>query len=481
MATNSLNTGTQSLNYSTDFNLKKLNLITSMVGDNGIINLMPLMVELDLYEDIYSSTISGEIVLSDALGLIPNYKLNGTEFIEVQLQKTENDQQYISRNYRVYKISKRIVNSNNTFENYVINFCSEEFLLSEQYRISKSAKGKMIHETIIDVLTNYLKTKKNFYWEPTKGVYDFILPNKKLFETINWLSTYAQPATGKPGADMLFFENGLGYFFNSLQTLYAQPVYQTYRYDPINIENTNPNTQGVNIQQQVTNAMDFEVLNFFDTLKGIINGNFSNRVIGVDPLLRQITTTDFNYNTYFNQATTLNNFSVTNNYINRLNNTMYDSSPVTPVGLVPGSLRMSPTNVDIKKNPTIAQKSEMINSVANDIMLEKYLPYRPAQLALANYTRIKITVPGDPMLYAGKTVTFNTFAINPTTFAQGGHNAKREYDTTYSGNYLISAVRHIVKNTTYITVMELSKDSAIGSYPAYNDSTQSQYVNGIQS
>ena len=470
--------GTQNLRYATEYQLDRIALLTS-VG-NGLIDLTPQLVELNLFEDIYSSTISGELVLSDAMGLISSFLLNGTEFIQVQLQKTSADNQYISRNYRIYKISKRVASSSNAYENYVLNFCSEEFLLSEQYRISKSMKGMMISDIVTNILNNYVKVGNNktkkVYVEPTLGVYDFILPNKKLFETINWLATYALSAKNT-GADMLFFENGQGYNFNSLQTLYANPIYQTYRYDPLNLENTNPNTQGVNLQQQVQNAMDFEILNLFDTLSAISNGTFANKVITIDPLTRTSNVGIFNYNTYFGTSKNLNKSPVTNNYQNRFGQSMYDPIPTTTPGLEIGSLRLSPTNASQKKNGYIAQKPD---SVTNDIMVEEYMPNRVAQLALANYTRIKITVSGDPLLVAGRTVTFNSFAVNPTTFHQGGYDATRPLDPTYSGNYLITAVRHVVKNSTYITVLELAKDSAITSYPAYNSSSQSQYVNGAQ-
>ena len=106
-------------------------------------------------------------------------------------------------------------------------------MFAEQYRISKAYKNTKISDIIQNILTEYVKIGSNIKptnkgtktvnIESTYGVYDFILPNKKLFETINWLATYARPASNNPGADMLFFENAGGYFFNSLQTLYNKP------------------------------------------------------------------------------------------------------------------------------------------------------------------------------------------------------------------------------------------------------------------
>ena len=79
------------------------------------------MVEFNIYEDIYSSSISGEIVLQDALGLISKYRLHGSEFIQIQLQKTSQDSSFHSRNYRVYKLSKRVTSDSNNYEVYVLS------------------------------------------------------------------------------------------------------------------------------------------------------------------------------------------------------------------------------------------------------------------------------------------------------------------------------------------------------------------------
>jgi hypothetical protein len=463
---------TKYLRYPTDYNLITLNLITPFT--NGIVNLKPFMQELSLFEDIYSSTISGEVVISDALGLVSKYFLNGTEFIQIQLQKTTQDSQFISRNYRVYKMGKRVTSDSNNYEVYILHFISEEFLLSEQNRLSKGYYGKQIDYIIEDILTTYLKTQKNTYIDKTLGPYDFILPNKKLFETINWLSTYARP-DGQEGADMLFYENTKGYYFKSLQNLFAQSSYQTFKYDPKNTNETDMN-------QKLSNALDFEVLDFFDTLGGTTNGIFSNKVITFDPLQRKLNVKDgqFDYSKYMGSTLNKNPLTNTSNgYKNRLGQNMYSTDRTQVAGLEVGALRMASGNQMQKKNPYVAQGPD---AVANDINIEKYVPNRVAQLGLANYMRIKLTVPGDPNLCAGQVVNFNTYAINPVSYTQSGSNSTREPDPFYSGKYLVSAVRHVVKNNAYITIIELIKDSVSASYPAFNnaDSLLNQLVNGVQ-
>jgi hypothetical protein len=452
----------------TDYQLTRLSLMTSATGDSSI-DLLLYMVELNLFEDIFSSTISGNVVVSDALGMISNYFMNGTEFIEVILQKSNTDIAPISRRYRVYKISNRSTDVSNNFENYTINFCSEEFLLAEQYRVSKAFTGKKISDIVNSILSDYVKVgssnvgTKKCYIDETFGVYDFILPNKKLFETINWLSNYAQ-TNSNIGADVIFFENSNGYWFKSLQSLYQQPAYDTFSFDPKNVSN--------DMNYQTNNVYEFEVLNFFDTLGAISNGTFSNRVITIDPLLRKSRITDFSYDGYFPNSKKLNNSALINNYKNRHGDTMYSTpNPMFQMGTV----RLATSNSNQKKQAHIAGSTSKVNSVSNDIFIETYMPSRVSQIALANYMRLKITIPGNARIAAGMVVKFSTKDMEPS-------GTKRADEPFYSGNYLVTAVRHIVKNNSFITLLEIAKESSTANYSGIDDTNPNwkTVINGVQ-
>lgn len=434
--------------YPTDYSLTDITLITAQKN----ISLKPLMVELNFFEDLYSPSISGELIVSDALGILNNYKVNGTEFISIEFKKDYSDPKPISKLFRVYKVGNRTPDGVNMYENYNISFCSEELLVSEKYRISKSYRNKKISEIVKDVFDNFLSSGKKITAEETIGLYDFVLPNKKVFETINWLTTYAQPATNNLGADMLFYENAEGYNLKSLQTLFSQKSVATYYYNPKNVT--------IDMQQKYMNLMDFEVIESFDTLNATSSGTFSNRVLSLDTLLRKKTVTDFNYKKYFDTSKKLNKYKVSSDYKNKMGDAMYDA-PDDKMESAP--LRLVVGNSEERKSKIVKQTPR---GVKNDYFIEKTLPYRVAQINLANYTRVKVVAPGNPKMTVGSVIDLNMFSMQPIS-----QNTRREKDNFYSGNYLVSAVRHIIQQGSYITVMELTKDSYMVDVPAINSNT----------
>jgi hypothetical protein len=95
-------------------------------------------------------------------------------------------------------------------------------------------------------------------------------------------------------------------------------------------------------------------------------------------------------------------------------------------------------------------------------MAETFIPNRTAQIPLAQYTRVKISVPGDSALTVGRLVNFTLLSKNSNN---------REPDDFYSGKYLITAVRHMVTLTEFKTVLELAKESTVKLYSAVNNTS----------
>jgi hypothetical protein len=436
-----------------DYSLNSLNLLTA---SGQKIELEKLMIEMSYYEDIYSFVVSGHITIMDAQGFHELLPLTGNEFIEINFSKTSNQINGINRNFRVYKMGPKITTSNMNTDIYTLYFCSEEMILSEQNKLSKSYKGKKISDIIKNILTDngptgvfQLSNKRIQKIEETMGMYDFVVPKFKPFETISWLSNYARPQKSGPsgGADMLFFETKDGFNFRSLQSMFSDSIYAEYKYEA---ENLNKNTQ--TIKDKITNVLQYEVSKPYDILNEIGSGTFANRIVTIDPLARTVTTKDFNYTDYKAKNGSLDKNEVSPELTNRLGKTQSKSPE--------GVLKLAFGNSAQQDVAYVKQQG----GVAKDINIETYVPNRTAQISLANYTTIKAVIPGDPGITAGKTIKFTLLTLKPDL-------NKKDEDKHYSGKYLVSAVRHILSSDgSYQTVLELSKDSSVTKYPSINSS-----------
>ena len=427
------------------------------------IDLKPSMVELSYFEDIYSNFISGEVMITDAQGYVEKMGMHGNEYIRIVFGKDDNKLVRIDKIFRVYKISSKQKLSGYDADVYVIHFCSDEVVLSEQYRISKSYSNKIVSDMIYDILKNHLKVPDNKLnvrnIEKSKGLYNFVVPNFKPFEALNWLSMYAQPAAaGNIGSDMILFENADGFNFASLQSLFKKDIFFKYQYRPKNVSQKEYSDQ----EHQVFNVLGYEILNSFNSVEGVASGMFANRLMTLDPLAQRYLKTDFNYKDYQEKAGSLNKNAVVNNMENRFGDALYESPE--------GCFKLAFGNKDQSLIPYIKNKPGSVNG---DIFAETFLSQRKSQISLSNYTRLKFFISGDPNVTIGSTIKFDLLTQDPAT-----KEDPKVLDEYYSGKYLITAVRHMIQMAGYTTIIEAVKDSLPTAY-AQIDNTKQIFRNTV--
>jgi hypothetical protein len=444
------------------FYLETVELITPVNN----VTIKSLVVELSYYEDILKGSVTGHLLISDSISLIERLQLSGGDFLNLCFSKSQGNKDIsnVKKYFRIYRVSERQLINAET-ENYTLHFCSEELFLSEQSKVSKPYSGQKISDIVYDILNNHLKIEDKYIsLQETDGLYDFVIPYKKPFEAINWLSTYAIQKN-KSGADFVFFENSGGFNFMSLQNMFNQKEYATYTYSQKNA----PPMDGVDeLGRGINGIKSYTFLDTFDSLYGVTSGAFANRLITVDPLTRRYKDTKFDYvNDYLNKADTLNKSSVMNNLKNRFGKTQNQNYD--------GVLKVMTSNADQKVAQGI---SDIPFAVGGDIRAETYVPYRTAQIALSHYSRIKLTLAGDPNLTVGRTIK----VILPSSVSNkdgSGYNEGNP-DPINSGKYLIAAVRHIITTEMrYETVVEVVKDSFASPITNYTSSTKlTDAING---
>jgi len=443
-----------------EFYLEAIDLITA----KETVSLKSMMVELSYFEDIMRGTISGMILINDSISMIDRMGMNGSEFIHMKFKKGPQSGLEIDKYFRVYRVGERVI-QNNLNENYTLHFCTEELFLSEQMKISRSYNAE-ISTIVYNILTEEMKikdgSKRRVLVGRTKGLYNFVLGNKKPFELINWLANYALPVKGE-GADFVFFENAEGFNFVSLQSLFKRSTYARYKYTPRNVGDEGASKElGISL----IGIKSYNILDTFDSLYGTTMGVFANKVLTIDPIKRTYQTTTFDYKKYINKADTLNKGSIIGNLQNRLGqkpNESYDAV-----------FKVLTTNSEHKKIPIIVKNSNEY-AVANDIRAEVWVPNRTAQLALLNYSRVRILLSGDPNLTVGSKIE----VILPSQRGpDGSGNNAGEKDGYHSGTYIITSARHIIDvNMKYETILEIAKDSFGAGAPTYDDNSITKTVN----
>lgn len=437
---------------SQEFELKYARFVTA----TGLpIDIKPLIIELNYFEDLFTNTITGNFVVNDSNDLLTNFSFSGNDYIVFSFDKPTL-QKPIEKVFRIYSVSKRGL-TRDTNETYVINFCSEELILSEQYRVSKSYKGKKVSEIVDDICKNYLKINSKKFGtnsiEETKNTLNLIVPNLKPFEAINWLCTYAQSAQSRTmAATYVFYEDRDGYNFKSLQSLYESPIYTTYFYEPKNlVSDTDGRVR--DISKDVRNVLTYEIIDQYNTVDWIANGAFANKLLTVDFLNQSHGVSVYDYSKHFPMAKHLNQFGMLTNAENRFGHKLNETPD--------GALRLTSSIKAQSKNKYVLDKKVVIR----DVELENFIPHRMAQLSQIMTTKLKLVVPGDVLLKVGSTIQFNLPNVGLD------RKTGKDIDELYSGKYLITAVRHKADNTgTFQTILEICKESMPNAYLDFNNS-----------
>lgn len=410
---------TDGIAKATDYSIDQLTL----VGSSGMaVDLREVMRELNLFEDLFTNTMSGSLFMSDTQNLINNMPIIGMEYLLVTLSKPTTPWK-IDKTFRVYKMTDRRKGSAQS-EDYILHFCSEESFLSESQRISKSYKGMTISDMVKDICTTYLKIDGQKLplsaITPTIGNFDIVIPYWTPFYAINWLSRMAR--TGQtPSCSFVFFESGESFRFAPIESLSQQEPLQSFNFLPMNFHGEKHEKSDTQIRHE--SAERYELKGSPDTLRSINTGAYAGKLTKIDPFAQKITVSSVNAATLFDQTDHLNENS---------------------------HMQLNPDRTSV---PVTEHFDSFFRVAADNLKVETWMLQRNAYLAGLHEFQITIATPGNFYLRVGQVVILNLPA-GATATLEG-----KPMDDVFGGNYLITSIRHKIDRTKYTCVLELSKDS----------------------
>ena len=166
------------IKYAGEVELQKLVLISS---SGTAIDLTELVININIYESLFSHAISGSILIGDTNNLAVNLPIIGQEYLMVKLNtpSLEGDKESIDFTenvFVIYKIKQREADGN--MQVLELQFTTPEMLKNNRVRVSKSYT-ETIDNIAEDILTNtkYIDSKKDLFIEPTVGIRRMVIPN----------------------------------------------------------------------------------------------------------------------------------------------------------------------------------------------------------------------------------------------------------------------------------------------------------------
>ena len=404
---------------------------------NGV-DMSDYYEQIDIFESVYAATMSGRLTVVDTANHIKNVPIIGEEIVEIEF----NDEvESISVKFRCYKITDR-VNPQHGVIKYVMHLCSEEFYADSFLKVSKSYNLKKFESNVEDILRNpaYLGSDKPLIAGDTREPRCIVVPYWSPLYAVGWMGNRAQAMEANyKGGDFLFYETVNGFHWVAIDNLYDENANQTYgkvSYDPMRPTSDGRTRYDSRGPSDVMRMEGWNVVTTFDTVQNAKMGMYGNRTRVIDIVQRDYSDHDFNYLSEF-----------------------YDYEHLEGVGGINAKPLCSfehpaPQFPDAHMRVVVKHQGLFDNEPDGNSQIEEWLPPKISQRQQMENFKIRGQLPGHIGLTAGMVVEF--FFPNAEKISI---NENPGIDPAYSGQYLITALRRMIKRDKFDIIVDMIKDS----------------------
>jgi len=436
-------------NSSQNRNNLKIRALRLTSRSRTIADLDNYLVELNLFEDMFSNAIYGNIVVNDHRNLIRELQLEGDETLYIDLLSdrfVDSSPMRYRKEFRVFSVSDRIISHEKGSQIYTLNFCSKEVFRDTLQPLYRPFDGETISDVVELIYNEYLLQSRYpggpdntlTILDPTANPVNFISPGWTPFKCINWLASKSISANGS-ACNYLFWETSKGYYFGSVEEIFRRFTatkntigYYTYRQKDINYDALYADLPDEGVLD-LFSIDSINIENASDQLKLTSEGELASTMLTIDINKKEFFNTVYDHSARFEDYAHL---------------TAGGAAPWGPRATVnpKNSLAFYPRNSKLFDDFT-----DNVNEVYERVFGPRYSNLRDVQ----NF-KLNITIPGRTDLQAGNiiellwpdTVPFKT-SSSDGTFA----------DKRYSGYYLVTAIHHKINLLNHNCTLEVVRDS----------------------
>lgn len=423
-------------------------IILASLDNAKYVNLTDYLIELNIYESIFTPVISGTITLTDSRNLIREFPLIGEEILFINVKTPLiSDEMGIYKAFRIYSINDKTYAKDGSTLIYQLGFSSIEAFNDILNPIYKSFKGKP-EDIVSQIYFDYLQAARNITFnnkpDETKtpltilsesdNNIKFVSPGWSPVECINWIASKTLPKNNK-AANFLFWETTKGFYFGSTDSIYEKStdaLIGTYVYSESYINTLKPDERHKGMA--AIKSMSIETT--FDQMENLMSGYISNRIIDVDLYNKTYHNKDYDH------ADSFDNYNRS------------DIEPSVPL-FSKTTLRNPLVHTDLNYSyPTL--HTNIPNNFDEQV---KYIHgNRRSNLLELNNFKMKLVIPGRTDIEAGTMIYIKVPKKTPGALTSADDVDYRD-DDLYSGYYLITSLSHKINPKTHYITMDVTKDS----------------------
>ena len=445
----------QQIQYAGEFYIKELKIHTSAGrvfdftnGDN--------VIGFEIYEDLFSPSLSGNLILLDVNNISENGPIIGQEFLTLKFGTPSLEEFDVSFTFNIHKVISKLDISKNA-QALTLSFITPELIRNNRVRVSRSYTDTTSN-IIKDILKNprYINTKKKLYIQDTRGIRKVVSPNYKPYIFINNLVNESISTNGTQ--NFVFYENIKGLHLKTLDRIMETDSVGDYSMGDVGLING----KTVDVQQDFERPLEMSISSNNDMLLNTMSGMLGSKIIKYDIYKKTYEVNRYGYFADFEENKTIApNPVYNNNSIDEFGNNVGMFSDAR-IFLQPTSI----SGTDATQTNETSSYSYASNGLTNNFLQRK------SKLAELNTgINIALKVNGNNTISVGETINIRLPVTGRT------HDGK-EFDAYYSGKYIITKLKHQFDtiHRRHTIEMNAAKDSITTKLP--NDSEAIEPVTG---
>jgi hypothetical protein len=423
-----------------------------------IIDIGPIVVEFNIYHNLFEHYLQCELVINDSLGVIQSLGssddeiggFTGGEILAISYRSKDENLPFKRHFFGLYEMSDRMrIDEKN--ETYVFSGISIEAYNTNIKMISRaygSESGNTIdnmvksvvdefvynnaakstYENYKDIL-NFKVTKTNTY-DTTNGLHKFIIPNLSVDDAINFFCDQADNDKHIP--IFVFYETNDGFNFKDIGKLVLQEPKEIYSYLPSNYEEGKNNAS--EIFADTNKIISYDVERQTNILKNASNGLYSSKTIKLDILRKNKKEFEYEYAKVHEKFDKLQPYKIPG------------ESSESPVNLIISRLEHNNSGSVFREENHLPKK------------IPQFLPYRNSYKRHIFNTVLEFSIYGNSELQAGDIIYLKIPVASNLNEYDG------QDDKYLSGKYIITKLRQKMKGKTgdgFVSIIECAKDTRI--------------------